>query len=156
MSCPTRHMAIGALVICWCALLPGCATTPDTNNRETQSSLLDPQGNFTLYVSNQSPAADAVDIRIEVDGQMVINEEFDVGDGMLSQHNCKTFKLTLAPGMHKLHVTSTTGEAELSKDFEVTGEHWSVVDYWYAPRSRHNPTPRHFTFHIQDTPIQFE
>jgi len=130
-------------------LLPGCKDKPLP---PPESKLLDPNGSFTLYVSNQSFAISPVDIQVEIDGEVVIREYFDVAN----QHNWKAFKLSLSPGQHKLKVSSVKGNAELSKEFDVTDEHWAVVDYWYYPKSHYNPTPKKLTFDIQDTPIRFQ
>lgn len=114
--------------------------------------LLDPQGNFTLHVSNQSFAITPVDIKVEIDGQVIVSSKFKVGN----QHNWKTFKLALDPGLHHLYVSSIKGQVELSKNIQVTEEHWAVIDYWYYPDTHYNPTPKKFSFSIQDEPIHFQ
>lgn len=116
-----------------------------------ESKLLDPKGNFTLYVSNLSFAITPIDIQVDIDGEIVVHEYFDVGN----QHNLKAFKLSLQLGHHRLKVSSVRGEAELSQEFEVKGVHWATIGYWYYPKSHYNPTPKHFTFNIQDKPIGF-
>ena len=118
------------------------------------SKLLDPNGTFTLHVSNQSFAISPVDIQVRIDGEVVVRQYFDVGN----QHSWKTFRLALAPGEHKLQVSSVKGTAELTEEFVVTGEHWALIDYWYYPKvtGGGGPTPRKFIFNVQDTPIMFE
>ena len=117
------------------------------------SKLLDPNGQFTLYVSNQSFAISPVDIQVEIDGEVVVREYFDVGN----QHNWRAFTLSLPAGKHRLRVSSTRGEAELSEEFDVKGEHWAVVDYWCSPKLTRGagPTPKHFSFTVEDKPIYF-
>ncbi len=117
------------------------------------STLLDPNGNFTLYVSNQSFAISPVDIKVQIDGDVVVHQNFDVG----TQHNWKKFRIALPPGTHSLTATSAKGDATLRQEFAVTGEHWAVVDYWYYPEARGgaDPTPKQLSFHIQDSPIGF-
>ena len=130
-------------------LLPSCKDKPLP---PPESKLLDPNGSFTLYVSNQSFAISQVDIQVEIDGEVVVREYFDVAD----QHNWKAFKLSLSAGQHLLKASSVKGNADLSREFYVTDEHWAVVGYWYYPKSHYNPTPKKFTFNIQDTPILFQ
>ena len=116
------------------------------------SKLLDPQGHFTLLVSNQSFAISPVDIRVEIDDGTVVYERFEVGN----QHRWKAFKLSLPLGKHTLRVSSAKGEAELSREFEVKGEQWAIIDYWYYPKSHYNPTPKHFGFELLDHAPKFE
>jgi hypothetical protein len=140
-----------------CFLL-ACSQTPTSQNADgVQTStgngaLLDPQGNFTLHVSNQSFAITPVDIKVEIDGQVVVSRKFSVGN----QHNWKTFKLALEPGLHHLYVSSIKGQAELSRNIQVTGQHWAVIDYWYYPDTHYNPTPKKFSFNISDEPVYFQ
>lgn len=121
--------------------MPGCKDKPLP---PPESKLLDPNGSFTLYVSNQSFAIRPVDIQVEIDGEVVVREYFYVGD----QHNWKAFKVSLSPGQHQLKASSVKGNTELSTEFDVTDEHWAVVGYWYYPKSHYNPTPKKFTFNI--------
>jgi hypothetical protein len=133
------------------ALLAGCA---DPELAPPDSELLDPSGQFTLYVSNQSFEISPVDIQVSIDGEVVVREYFEVGN----QHSWKTFVLDLSGGTHRIDATSNKGGAELSEAFEVKGNHWAVIDYWYYPKvtGGAGPTPRQFTFMIQDEPIRFE
>ena len=130
--------------------LTACAAAPlDPSPR---SDLLDPDGNVVLYVSNQSFAIDSVDIIVEIDGDEVISEDFEVAD----QHNWKQFILRLAPGRHTLKARSSRGDAALEKTLVVTDEHWAVLNYWYSTEEYgHPPEPKQFEFLIQDKPIVF-
>ncbi len=118
------------------------------------SRLLDPNGAFTLYVSNQSFAITPVDITVAIDGEVVVREYFEVGN----QHSWKKFTLTIPNGRHTVNVASRKGGATLTKEIEVTGRHWAVTDFWYYPNEQGGagPTPRSFSFTIQDTPILFQ
>ena len=62
------------------------------------------------------------------------------------------------PGRHHLTAKSKKGKAALDKEFEISDEHWAVIDYWYYPKLRggSGPTPRKFGFMIQDSPIGFQ
>jgi len=136
------------------ALVCGCSVKrywPDPEILPVANHYEDPNGNIVLYISNQSFAITPVDIRIEIDKKPVVHTYFHVGN----QHNWTTYKLHLKPGKHQLDVYSEKGDTSLSKAFEVLGKHWVVVDYWYYPESHYNPTPRRFSFSIQDEPIYF-
>ena len=103
-------------------LLSGCARTHNTVMQENhhnidepqKNNILNPKGNFVLYVSNQSFAITPIDIKISVDDIPVVDESFRVE----GQHNWKTFVLKLSPGKHKIDVSSQKGGAVLSKNFE--------------------------------------
>lgn len=136
-------------------MIVGCHLTSTYDNRPEppDSNSLDPDDRFTLYVSNQSFALSPVDIMIEIDGKVVVRENFDVGN----QHIWKSFTLSLTKGKHRLKASSTKGEAELLEEFEVNGEHWAVVDFWYKPEIVNGAikTPKHFGFRISDRPFLF-
>jgi hypothetical protein len=144
-------VAVSALAL----LGVGCFTgTPDPKPDETLPQ--NENGNLTLYVSNQSLALTPVDITIHIDGRKAIAGDFDVTGERFPQHNWIKHVFALSPGKHTLTVVSEKGEAALERGFEIEDKHWAVVDYWYYPESHHNPTPKHFTFTIQDSPIGFQ
>lgn len=124
----------------------------DTRDKLPQTK----DGNFVLYVSNQSFAVNPVDITVRIDGKQAVRGDFDVKGGSIAQHNWKRHVFKLSPGKHKLHVESRKGAANLDKEFEVAKKHWAVVNYWYYPKSHYNPTPKHFSFKIQNTRIMFK
>ena len=111
---------------------------------------------FTLYVSNQSSDDPTVGITIKIDGEVVVDDDFDVqGEGtgppVDPGHNWTSFDPTLAPGDHTLHAVSSTG-AEFTTEFSIReGEpRWAAVSYWGPAED-----PQEFTFHISDEPFAF-
>jgi hypothetical protein len=142
-------------------LATGCAggKTPSSStgeepsgvSTETTQSLLDPEGNLTLYVSNQSSEIDPVDIEILIDGEVVIDRDFAVEGG----HNWSGVVLRLLPGTHTLLIRSHKGKASMERSFEVTGRHWAVINYWYHSGLHGTPTPKQFEFYISDKVIKF-
>lgn len=129
-----------------------CAMTGCSHPTITQTGLEDPTGNLHLIVSNQSFAVDSVDLKTEIDGTPVVQEEFPVG----SQHTYKPFRFRLASGPHRIVVTSRKGEASLDQTFKVEGEQWAVVEYWYYPPSHYSPMPRHVSFSISHEKPMFD
>jgi len=107
---------------------------------------------FTLYVSNQCPTVSPVDIRVWIDEEIVVDEQFEVGN----QHVWKKFELRLPEGEHTLRAGSTSGEADFEKTFEVVGDLWATVGYWYYSEEHYNPTPRQFSFATSEEPINFQ
>lgn len=103
-------------------------------------------GNFVLYVSNQSFEIDPVDIRVTIDGEAAVDDVFEVRN----QHNWVEYTFRLAKGRHTLRVESRRGEAELERTFELRGKRWAVLDYWY-----YRGEPKHFSFDISARPIGF-
>jgi len=149
--------AASALSVAGCASGTETATTPTPRESRSASAqpthgIQDPHGNVVLYVTNQSLALERVDIAIEVDGQPVLDQYFNVG----SQHNFKQFILRLASGRHVLTAQSIKGKASLKKSFFVTGKRWVAVDYWYYTKEHGTPLPRQFDFRIQDQPMAFD
>jgi hypothetical protein len=116
-------------------------------------------GNFILYVSNQSSAIDPVDIKIFIDGEVVVEQNFSQNGG----HNWKKFQLSLSKGIHSIYAVSIKGEVKLEKEFEVKDKHWVAIDYGYFPLLKPCSsnycgefTPRQFNFDMRDEPIYFE
>jgi hypothetical protein len=105
----------------------GCSTP---NVIPSKSVVNDPNGNFHLYVSDQSFAISPVDIKVFIDGEIVVTQVFDIG----SQHNWQTFVLKLSPGRHKIVAESSKGDAKLEQIFEVNEKLWVVLDYWFYPK----------------------
>jgi hypothetical protein len=123
----------------------GCS---DPELPKAKSKLLDPKGGFTLYISNQSYAIDPVDVRVQIDGALVVSDYFEVG----TQHSFRSFQLSLSKGKHKIRIWSVKGDAELSREFELKDQDIGVVTYWYYPKS----TPKKFDFNIQKRPLRIE
>ena len=136
------------LLICISLFLCGCK---DNNIARINSELLDENEEFSLYVSNQSFAIKNVDISVEVDGELVISEYFNVG----TQHTFKEFKLALKPDKHRIHAWSNKGEAETSSEFEVKEGDIGVLTYLYSRKSKHgDPLPKQITFSVGKGPLQ--
>jgi hypothetical protein len=116
------------------------------------SRLLDANGAFTLFVSNQSCAIDPVDVRVEIDGELVVSDYFHVG----TQHHFVPCRLSLPQGKHRVRIWSAKGDADLSTEFELKDHDVGVVTYWYYPESHYNPTPRKFDFSTQKGPLMID
>lgn len=126
--------------------------SPSASAPLAQSSLLDRHGNVVLWVTNQSLALRRVDIAIEVDGQPVLAQDFDVG----SQHTQKRFILRLSPGPHVLTARSIKGGASLKRRFSVDARRWIVVSYWHYTKAQGTPMPRQVRFAIRGKPVGFD
>jgi len=149
-----RNAIVAALlVLTGCAdPAPRIASSGDPELLEPSSRLLDADGGFTLFVSNQSFAIDPVDVRVEIDGELVVSDYFHVGD----QHHFVPSRLSLLQGKHRIRIWSAKGEAELSTEFELKDHDVGVVTYWYYPESHYNPTPRKFDFSTQKGPLMID
>jgi hypothetical protein len=101
-----------------------------------------------LYVSNQSSEIDPVAVQITLDGEVVVDQEFELGD----IHNWILFELQVAPGEHELRATAPLAGAEMIETFEADGDRWAVVDFWSASDEAEGP---HFTWFMEDEPIGF-
>jgi hypothetical protein len=105
------------------------------------------QGNFTLYVSNQSFDRDNVDIWVLVDGRPVVDDDFAVEN----QHTWVEYRFDLDDGRHALRAESLRGEAVFEDAFTMKGKRWAVVDYWCCG----NTGEPKFTFLVRRAPIAF-
>jgi hypothetical protein len=112
------------------------------------SDLLHPTGDFTLLVSSESSAIDPIDVRIEIDGSLVVSDYIFAGD----HHTYIPFRLSLPRGDHRIRISSVKGGAELSARFNLSDQDVGVATYWYRPDSHYNPTPRKFDFRVQRGP----
>jgi hypothetical protein len=132
----------------------GCNGASNDVNSAEDILEQDENGNLTLYVSNQSFAISPVDITIHIDGKKTVDRDFDVG----SQHNWIGYSFSLSKGEHKLVAVSKKGGARFEGQFEIKDEHWAVIEYWYYPDTTGGagPTPRKFSFNIQDKPMYFQ
>ncbi len=123
-----------------CAMVCGCGTAlRDSAAREAAAESL---VSFTLHVCNQSKAVSPIDIRIVIDGEVKIDEEFAVG----RQLNWKSFEMTLPTGEHRIEAVSEKGEATLDECFFLAGKQEANLQYWYYPESHRFATPRQFRF----------
>ena len=136
----------------------GCGSSTSSGETslapESERALLDPDGNIVLYVINRSPEIDPVDIEIRIDGRLACQQAFEM-NSMLPDTG-ETFVLQLSDGQHVLSAESINGEAALETSFTVTGKHWAVLDYEYAPTTAHPPEPRQLRFIMRDEPILFD
>jgi|GEM_PF-1593826 len=88
-----------------------------------------------LHVSNQSRDIDPVSIQITLDGEVVVDQQFELGD----MHNWILFELEVVPGEHELRATAPLAGAEMVETFVVEGECWAVVDFWAASNEVEGP-----------------
>lgn len=114
-------------------------------------------GNFTLYVSNQSLSLNPVDISVYVDGKKLLDKEFDVNGKKMIQHAWYEFKYKLPAGKHKLRAFSTRGDAKIETEFEIGQKNWATLDYWYDPTAPGSLERREkkLIFKVHDKPIGF-
>jgi len=105
-------------------LICGCRENPELPIVKT--SLLHPDGNFILSISNQSSEIDPIDIKVEINGETIIHKYFALDD----HHNGKVFKIKLPNGKHKIKVSSLKDKAVFSKTIELKKKKWATIDYW--------------------------
>lgn len=126
------------VVVAFLIAVVGAACAGDTTSVATPEAEDEQPAPFTLTVSNQSFDHPSVGIRVTIDGEVIVEEDFPVED----QHRFVEFAPDVGPGAHTLHAVSGTG-AELT--FEFTTEDgvslWAVLDYWF----HHEEGQAHFT-----------
>jgi len=130
---------------------PSISGSPGAVAELTKDDLLDPHGNVTLYVGNESEI-DSVDIVVTVDGVEVIDRDFKDDHAPAPER----FVLRLAPGKQLLTARSVKGKVTLSRSFTVKDKRWMFIDYVFAPTYSHPPQPRQFLFRVFSEPIYFD
>ncbi len=101
-----------------------------------------------LYVSNQSYEDPDIQIIITIDGEVVVDDRFPVGN----QHNWVPHLLYLSPGEHRLRAESSTG-ATFDGTFDtVRGQpRWAVLNYW----NESGEEGKRFVLTSYDEPVAF-
>ncbi|MEN8040769.1 MAG: hypothetical protein ABFR95_04630 [Actinomycetota bacterium] len=103
---------------------------------------------INVFVSNQSYADPLIDVTIEIDGEVVVSDTFDVGN----QHDWHEFAVELGLGEHTMIVTSGTGVREAATfTIEEDSPLFAVVAFWGAEEDL---DPR-FVITFTDTPPGF-
>lgn len=143
-----RRLSLLALTVGLAACGSGAETPRPTVSEGPAPLAQTDDGNFTLYVSNQSFDRAEVDIFVVIDGRAAVDDDFAVED----QHNWIEFTYELDDGWHTIRVESLRGDAVLDKRFQVIGKRWAVVDYWCCNSEQGEPR---FTFDISNEPIAF-
>lgn len=116
------------------------ASASDTAEAETASPDQAPAINrFTMMIRNRSSAVDPVDIKITLDGRVIVDENFKygsqikLGDGvevLAPGLDWKQLPLKLAVGSHQIKVESLRGIATWNADFTTTDkEWWASLEY---------------------------
>ena len=134
-------MAIMLGVVC-----SGRADEGVTNAQETVLAQTT-NGNFVLYVSNQSFDLSPVDITVSIDGKKAVSADFVVG----TAHSWVAHRFQLTPGVHKITATSEKGAIQLEKEIEITHNHWAAIGFVFSTKNDR----KQFLFRIQATPLSF-
>jgi len=146
------------LSIALATLITGCneknSSSDNTLPAIEPNNILDPNGNFSLYVSNQSFEIDPVDMIVSIDGVRIVANHYTVG----KQHTLIEYKLNLSPGDHTIHVVSRLGDATLTETFTLEESkppiNAGVVTYWYSLK---NPSlPKSLKFELATRPVRYE
>lgn len=135
-------------ILLFSIIIFGCSD-PEVKLSTIKSNLEDPNGNFVLYVSNQSFSLPKTDIRVEIDGVPVIHQYFEVQD----QHKWIKFTFMLSSGTHHLIANSIKSDAKYESDFIISDKKWSVLDF--CTRYEGKDVPAFFDFIIKNEDISF-
>ena len=101
-----------------------------------------------LYVSNQSYEDPDIHVIVTIDGEVVVDDQFSVGN----QHYWVPHLFDLSPGEHRLRAESSTG-ATFDGTFEtLPGQpRWAVLNYW----NESGEEGRRFVLTSYDEPVRF-
>jgi len=103
-------------------------------------------GNFILFVSNQSSYMDPVDIKIFIDGKLAVKKDFFCKDG----HNWIKFEFQLKEGNHVMFVSSSKGDIKKDTLFVLPATPYSVVDFWHYPKSTGSKEIKYFSIYFSE------
>ena len=151
-----RRVAAVALVV----VAEACSPSWRNDNSAPVEIVADAAGasDLTLWVSNQSYTDKNVDVTVTLDGVVIIDRSFHVGD----QHNFIEHRIQLVDGTHRLDASTVIDDetVDLSEEFSIEPgqQRYAGLNYWhYVPTSPNDPSsdPPGFSFVIQDEPIGF-
>lgn len=86
-------------------------------------------GNYSIYVSNQSSTLDPVDLTIMIDGKLAIKQEFYFENGETHIR----FQFQIEDGDHKLSVSSIKGNISKDTTFTPQSTPYCSISFWYEP-----------------------
>ena len=143
------------LVATWCilgglaVLMGGLTVACSPDRRGSAEQPLEPAANqLLLYVSNQSYEDPDIQITVTIDGEVVVDDRFPVGN----QHNWVPHLLDLSPGEHQVRADSSTGATFHGTFQTVPGQpRWAVLDYWNEPADE----GKRFVLMTYDEPVAF-
>jgi hypothetical protein len=87
-------------------------------------------GNFVLFVANQSLDLNPVDIIVHIDEKLAVNREFLCKDGS----NEIEFQFQLENGTHKLYSYSKKGNISKDTSFTLPATPYSTIEFMYYPK----------------------
>ena len=85
---------------------------------------------FVFVVSNQSFSTPIVDIKVAIDGSVIVDQDFKVR----KQPNWIEFSTKLSKGAHTLNIESEKGNASLQMEIFVPGNCFGSVFYHHDPK----------------------
>jgi hypothetical protein len=141
---PLRASAILLAAVLLAACSPAYPPKPPAPTLIPQ----DPNGNFTLYITNESTATVPVDIAISFDGVRAIQDQFGIPGERRTPRSYVTYTFQLSPGKHRLTATAANGRTSVSQEFDITGKHWAALTYGASPKS--------LRLIVKDSPIGFD
>jgi hypothetical protein len=140
-----KSLMLPAILIISCGWITLANESPSKPQENTMPQSTN--GNFVLYVSNQSHAMSPVDITVCIDGKQAVSADFDFGNA----HNLIKHTFQLAPGKHTLSAATRKGEVQTEQEIEVTDKHWAVIMFWLNSQTGQ----KKFSVKIQDKPLAF-
>lgn len=152
-----RRVAAVALI----ATATACSSSWRNDNSAPVEITAAPDGtsHLTLWVSNQSYVDKNVSLTVTLDGVVIIDRKFHVGD----QHNHIEHRIRLDDGTHTISATTVIDDlnVELSEEFSIepNQQRYAGLSYWHYVPTREGDTsfdPPGFNFDIQDEPIGFD
>lgn len=102
----------------------------------------DENGNFALYISNQSFEIDLIDVEVYIDEKLAVNDEFQ----NISGHEYSSFRFSLSEGTHAIKIVSQKGGATLEDTFTIVEAGRGVIHFWYYPEDHMYATEPNFEF----------
>ncbi len=151
----------GVTAVALIAAATACSSSWRNDNSATVEITTAPDGtsDLTLWVSNQSYVDKNVGITVMLDGAVIIDRKFHVGD----QHNHIEHRIRLDDGTHTISATTVIDDenVELSEEFSIEPDQqrYAFLSYWHYVPTRDGDTsfdPPGLSFGIQDEPIGFD
>ncbi len=82
---------------------------------------------FIFYISNQTDEINPVQIRVYIDGEMMVNDSFYVEN----YHNWTRYSKSLSFRIHVIKVVRDKNFSQNTKVFLMHSKQWAVIDFWH-------------------------
>jgi hypothetical protein len=101
---------------------------------------------FVLILNNRSFDLDPVDVRVQIDGEQVAEQDLP----LRATQVYFTYELQLTPGTHLVRALTSKGQVTFEETFDIGWKRWALLTFHYNAETHQDPKPAHFTWEVMD------